>query len=78
MNDIDGKLFPECDKSMTPVCKWCENDTICGELMKDMTYDEVKELLQRFVFDMNIPSRVGNESPEFKYSDFKHQPEEEE
>ena len=69
---MDGKLLPECDRSMTPVCKWCENDTKCGELMKDMTYDEVKELMQRFVFDMNMPSRVGNEPPQFRWSDFKN------
>lgn len=33
MTDIDGILYPECSRSMTPVCKWCENDIKCGEIM---------------------------------------------
>lgn len=40
-------------------------------IAKGMTFDEAKKLIQEFVFNMNMPSRSGNQSPEFKWSDYK-------
>jgi len=33
MTDFNGILYPDCLRAGTAVCKYCDNDTKCGELM---------------------------------------------
>ena len=44
---------------------WSSFDTYCAPFIRldNMTYDQVKQCLQEFVFNMNVPTRVGFQCP---------------
>ena len=44
---------------------WSSFDTYCAPFIKldNMTYEQVKQCLQEFVFNMNVPTRVGFQCP---------------
>lgn len=44
---------------------WSSFDTYCAPFVKldNLTYDQVKQCLQEFVFNMNVPTRVGFQCP---------------
>lgn len=44
---------------------WSSFDTYCAPFVKkdNMTYREVKQALQEFIFNMNVPTRVGFQCP---------------
>lgn len=44
---------------------WSSFDTYCAPFVKkdNMTYKEVKQALQEFIFNMNVPTRVGFQCP---------------
>ena len=44
---------------------WSSFDTYCAPFVKidNMTYKEVKQAIQEFVFNMNVPTRVGFQCP---------------
>lgn len=44
---------------------WSSFDTYCAPFIRldNMTYEQVKQCLQEFVFNMNVPTRVGFQCP---------------
>jgi anaerobic ribonucleoside-triphosphate reductase len=44
---------------------WSSFDTYCAPFVRydNMTYDQVKQCLQEFVFNINVPTRVGFQCP---------------
>lgn len=44
---------------------WSSFDTYCAPFIRydDMTYDQVKQCIQEFVFNINVPTRVGFQCP---------------
>ena len=44
---------------------WSSFDTYCAPFIRqdNMTYDQVKQALQEFVFNINVPTRVGFQCP---------------
>ena len=44
---------------------WSSFDTYCAPFIRkdNLTYDQVKQCLQEFVFNMNVPTRVGFQCP---------------
>ncbi len=44
---------------------WSSFDTYCAPFIRydEMTYEQVKQCLQEFIFNMNVPTRVGFQCP---------------
>jgi len=44
---------------------WSSFDTYCAPFIRydDLTYDQVKQSLQEFIFNINVPTRVGFQCP---------------
>ncbi|MFW5840165.1 MAG: anaerobic ribonucleoside-triphosphate reductase, partial [Planctomycetota bacterium] len=44
---------------------WSSFDTYCAPFIRydNMTYDQVKQCLQEFIFNINVPTRVGFQCP---------------